>query len=133
LSTPEKVSVISNNKSQRRFIFKIRFNIEKGGNWHEIKVTQYLKGALNANINNYEYKFPVKENKKNSTIINFRLNSINEVENFKFCYSINLGIPIEALKEKCFKTGKYFPYSLMKFINPLIVAKIIKQKQINII
>ena len=81
-----------------------------------------MEGKLYANINNYEYKFPVEENEKNFTIINFIENSINEEKNFKFCYSSNLGILIEDSKENCFKNGRYIPYSF-KFINPLIVAK----------
>jgi len=122
LSTPEKVSVTSNCKSQTRFIFKIGFDVEKGGDWHEVEEGQYLEGTLYANINKYVYKFPVEENKKNFTKIKFLVNSINQEENVKFCYSTNLGLPIEASKENCFRTGRYIPYSL-EFINPLIVGK----------
>ena len=122
MSTPEKVSVSSNCKSETRFIFKIGFDVENGEDWHEVEEGQYLEGTLYANINKYVYKFPVEENKKNFTKIQFLVNSINQEENVKFCYSTNLGIPIEASKENCFRTGRYIPYSL-EFINPLIVAK----------
>ena len=122
LSFPEKISVINNHKSKTRFIFKIGFGIETMDDWHEVEEDQYLDGTLYANKNKYVYKFPVEENKKNFTKVNFLVNSVNEAENVKFCYSTNLGSAIEASKENCFRTGKYIPYTLT-FINPLIVGK----------
>jgi len=62
------------------------------------------------------------ENKRSFTKIIFTVNSINQQENVKFCYSTNLGTAIEASRENCFRTGRYIPYTLT-FINPLIVGK----------
>ena len=122
MSTPENVTVINNCKSQTRFIFKIGFDVELSQDWHEVEEEQDLQGILYANVNKYVYKFPFEENKRNFTKVRFLVNSINEEENVKFCYSTNLGIPIEASKENCFRTGKYISYNLT-FINPLIVSK----------
>ena len=122
MSIPEKVTIINIKKSNTRFIFKYGFGVESTEGWHEVEEDQYLEGTLFANKNKYVYKFPVEENKKNFTRVIFTVNSVNEAENVKFCYSTNLGIAIEASKENCFRTGKYIPYSLT-FINPLIVGK----------
>ena len=122
MSTPERVTIINNRKSNTRFIFKIGFGVESTEGWHEVEEDQNLEGTLFANKNKYVYKFPVEENKKNFTNVIFNVNSVNEVENVKFCYSTNLGIAIEASKENCFRTGKNIPYTL-SFINPLIVGK----------
>ena len=122
LSIPEKITVINNKKTKTRFIFKIGFGVENIDDWHEVEEEQFLDGTLFANKNKYVYKFPIEDNKKNFTKVNFLVNSINEAENVKFCYSTNLGSAIEASKENCFRTGKYIPYTLT-FINPLIVGK----------
>ena len=121
-STPERVSVINNKKSKTRFIFKIGFGVETSEGWHEVEEEQYLDGTLFANKNKYVYKFPVEDNKKNFTKVRFLVNSVNDAENVKFCYSTNIGTAIEASRENCFRTGKYIPYNLT-FINPFIVGK----------
>jgi len=123
MSTPDSITVINNCKSQTRFIFKIGFDVESSSEgWHEVEESQNLEGTLFANVNKYVYKFPVTENKRSFTKIIFTVNSINQQENVKFCYSTNLGTAIEASKENCFRTGRYIPYNLT-FINPLIVGK----------
>ena len=122
MSIPSKVTILNNNKSQTRIIFKIGFGVENSEDWHEVEQGQNLDGTLYANGNKYVYKFPNENNEKNFTKVNFLVNSINEIENVKFCYSTNIGMPIESSKENCFRTGKYIPYTLT-FINPLIVAK----------
>ena len=122
MSTPESITVINNCRSQTRFILKIGFDVEKSGEWQPVEEEEQISGTLYANHNKYVYKFPVGDNKKNFTYVNFTINSINEGENTKFCYSTNLGTAIEASRENCFRTGRYIPYSLI-FINPLIVGK----------
>ena len=122
MSIPERVTIINNSKSKTRFIFKIGYGVEASEDWHIVEEQQNLEGTLFANVNKYVYKFPVEENKRNFTSVTFTVNSINEVENVKFCYSTNLGIAIEASKENCFRTGKNIPYTLT-FLNPLIIGK----------
>ena len=122
MSIPSRATIVNNNKSKTRFIFKIGYGVENNPDWHIVEEDQNLEGTLYENINKYVYKFPVESNEKNFTKISFLVNSINDVENVKFCYSTNLGIPIETSRENCFRTGKYIPYTLT-FINPLIVGK----------
>ena len=52
----------------------------------------------------------------------FKVNSINDNVNTKFCYSTNLGTAISTSRENCFRTGRYIPYTLT-FLNPLIIGK----------
>ena len=122
MSTPERVTIINNSKSKTRFIFKIGYGVDSSEDWHIVEEEQNLDGTLYANVNKYVYKFPVEENKKNFTSVTFTVNSVNEAENVKFCYSTNLGIAIEASRENCFRTGRYIPYTLT-FLNPLIIGK----------
>ena len=122
MSFPDRISVINNCKTKTRFIFKIGFSIEGSDDWHEVEDQENLAGKLYANVNQYVYKFPNENDKKDYKNVSFTVNSINEAENVKFCYSTNLGIAMEASKENCFRTGKYIPYTLT-FINPLIVGK----------
>ena len=122
MSTPESITVINDCKSQTRFILKIGFDVESSGDWEQVEPEKAISGTLFANHNKYVYKFPVEDDKRNFTFVNFTVNSINQNENTKFCYSTNLGTAIEASKENCFRTGRYIPYSLV-FINPLIVGK----------
>ena len=119
---PERVTVINNCRTKTRFIFKIGYGVESSEDWHEVEEAQNLDGTLFANLNKYVYKFPNEDNKKNFTKVQFLINSLNEAENVKFCYSTNLGIPIDVSRENCFRTGKNIPYTLT-FINPLIVNK----------
>ena len=120
--TPDRVTVINKSKSKTRFIFKIGYGVETSEDWHVVEEEQNLDGTLFANLNKYVYKFPVEDNKKNFTKVNFTVNSVNDAENVKFCYSTNLGIAIEASRENCFRTGKNIVYSLT-FLNPLIIGK----------
>jgi hypothetical protein len=113
MTTPETITVINNCKSQTRFILKIGFDVESGEDWREVQPDQKIDGKLFANHNKYVYKFPVGDNKRNFTFVNFTINSINQEENTKFCYSTNLGTAIEASRENCFRTGRYIPYSLI--------------------
>ena len=122
MTTPETITVINNCKSQTRFILKIGFDVESQGDWSKVEPDKPIDGTLFANRNKYVYKFPVGDNKRNFTSVNFVVKSINEIENTKFCYSTNLGTAIEASKENCFRTGKNIPYTLT-FINPLIVGR----------
>ena len=119
---PERVTVINNCRTKTRFIFKIGYGVESSGDWHEVEEAQDLSGKLFANLNKYVYKFPNENDQKNFTMVKFLVNSLNDAENVKFCYSTNLGIAIDASRENCFRTGKYIPYTLT-FINPLIVNK----------
>ena len=67
------------------------------------------------------YKFPFEENKKDFMSVSFLVKSIDQ-PNIKFCYSTNLGVPIDTSRENCFRTGTNIPYTLT-FINPLIIGK----------
>ena len=122
MNIPEDVTIINNLKSKTRIIFKMGLNVEQGKNWKEDDSLD-IKGKLFVSGNKYVYKFPIGENKRSYTKIDFLIKGLNsEVENVKFCYSTNLGVAMEASRENCFRTGKYIPYTLT-FINPLIVSK----------
>ena len=119
---PSQITVINKAKSKTRFIFKIGLNVEHGKDWKK-DTSVNVDGTLFASGNKYVYKFPLGDNKRSYTTIDFLVNGLNtDVTNVKFCYSTNLGVAMEASKENCFRTGKYIPYTLT-FINPLIVAK----------
>jgi len=119
---PSDITVINKVKTNTRFIFKIGLNVEHGKNWKK-DTSANIAGTLFVSENKYVYKFPLGDNKRSYTTIDFLVNGINtDVTNVKFCYSTNLGVAMEASKENCFRTGKYIPYTLT-FINPLIVAK----------
>ena len=119
---PSQITVINKAKSKTRFIFKIGLNVEHGKDWKK-DTSVNIDGTLFASGNKYVYKFPLGDNKRSYTTIDFLVNGLNtDVTNVKFCYSTNLGVAMEASKENCFRTGKYIPYTLT-FINPLIVAK----------
>ena len=113
---PKEITVVNNGDSATRFIFKIGYGVESSEDWHEVEEAQNLDGTLFANLNKYVYKFPNENDQKNFTMVKFLVNSLNDAENVKFCYSTNLGIAIDASRENCFRTGKYIPYTLT-FIN----------------
>ena len=122
LNVPSDITIINDVKTKTRLIFKFGLNVEQGKNWKEDHSLD-IKGNLFVSGNKYVYKFPIDDNKRSYTTIDFLIKGINsEVENIKFCYSTNLGVAIEASRENCFRTGKYIPYTL-SFINPLIVSK----------
>ena len=123
LSIHSSVTVINNKKTNTRFIFKIGYGVESNQDWKEEEKQPNMEGTLFVNKNKYVYKFPIEEDKKNFTSVNFLVNSYNaDDENVKFCYSTNLGTAIDASRENCFRTGKYIPYNLT-FISPFIVGK----------
>ena len=68
------------------------------------------------------YKFPLSINQRNYKNVTFTVNPINNEENIKFCYSTNIGTPIDSSRENCYRTGKNIPYNLT-FINPLVMGK----------
>ena len=119
---PDKVIVNNNGNSQTRFIFKIGFGVESIKDWKEIQLENPINGSLFLNNNKYVYKFPHEDNKKNFTKVNFKITSLYQNDNVKFCFSTNLGIAIEGSKENCFKIDNNLYYNLT-FTNPLIVAK----------
>ena len=107
LSTPERVTVVNNRKTKTSFIFKLGFSVESNDEWHKEEGLQIF-GTLFENKNKYVYKFPDEpENKRDFTKVTFLVNSLNDAENVKFCYSTNLGVAIEASREN----GKYIPYN----------------------
>ena len=121
INIPKNVTFINNVKTNTRIIFKVGLNIENGKNWK--RETIDLDGQLFFSGNKFVYKFPVNNNKRDYTKIDFLVNGITtDVQNVKFCYSTNLGVALEASKENCFRTGRYISYTL-SFINPLIVSK----------
>jgi hypothetical protein len=123
MNVPEDKTIINNLKNKTRIIFKMGLNVEQEKNWKEDDSLD-IKGKLFASGNKYVYKFPIGENKRSYTKIDFLIKGLNsEVENVKFCYSTNLGVAMETPKENCFRTGKYIPYTLT-FINPFIVSKV---------
>ena len=116
MSVPERVTIINNCNSKTRFIFKIGYGFK---NW---KVDKKEAGTLYVKENKFVYEFPLGEDRLNYTKVTFLVKSSNEAENVKFCYSTNLGTPIDASKENCFRTGKNIPYSLT-FLSPFVIGK----------
>ena len=120
-SIPFKVRITNNGKTQTRFIFKSGYSVELNTDWEQISQAD-MNGTLYKNNKIWIYKFPLTDNKRNYKTVDFIVNSINDNENTKFCYSTNLGTPIASSRENCFRTGKYIPYTLT-FVNPLIIGK----------
>ena len=119
---PEKITVINNSKSKTKFIFKNGYAVDTSEDWNIVEEAENLEGTLFTSLNKYVYKFPDEENKLNFTSVTFTINSVNDKENVKFCYSTNLGLAIPSSRENCFRTGKNIPYK-MTFLNPLILGK----------
>ena len=114
---PKSAKVINNLKTETRFIFKFGLSVES--TW--IKEETKGDGDLYYKGSSYVYKFPYEENKKDFMSVSFLVKSIDQ-PNIKFCYSTNLGVPIDTSRENCFRTGTNIPYTLT-FINPLIIGK----------
>ena len=119
MNIPERVTILNNCKSETRFIFKYGLSVES--TWHEESIAG-IDGKLFFNEKAYVYKFPITSNKRNFMNVEFKVNSINDNVNTKFCYSTNLGTAISTSRENCFRTGRYIPYTLT-FLNPLIIGK----------
>ena len=123
LKTPYNIYIINNGYSSTRVIYKIGYGVES--EWIDEK--EKIEGKLYSQGNQYVYKFPIGDNKRNFTdvvldIKPIRKDTQEESENIKFCYSTSIGMPIDASRENCYRTGANIPYSLT-FINPLISAK----------
>ena len=125
---PYRVSVINNGNSDTRIIFKIGYGVES--EW--IDEDEKIEGKLYSQGNQYVYKFPFGDNKRNFTNVELNVLPMKKdgeelAENIKFCYSTSIGMPIDSSQENCYRTGANIPYTLT-FINPLIALKNYKAK-----
>ena len=123
LNTPSNVYIINNGEYSTRIIYKIGYSVEY--DWVDEK--ENIEGKLYSKGNQFVYKFPIGENKKNFTAVVLNVKPIRkdtqeESPNVKFCYSTSIGMPIDTSQENCYRTGTNIPYSLT-FINPLISPK----------
>ena len=122
LYIPTSVTIVNKIDSTTRIIFKYGLNVEQGNDWSK-DTSENINGTLFVNNNKYVYRFPIGDNKKNFTNIDFAVNGINaDIENVKFCYSTNLGVAMDTSRENCFRTGRDIPYKL-SFFNPSIIPK----------
>ena len=119
ISVPESVNLVNEGTSITRIIFKVGFGVESGWTPDSSKTT----GTVYSYNNQYVYKFPAGFNKLNFTKVDINVTPLNrDVENIKFCYSTSIGMPIQASKENCFRTGANIAYTLT-FMNPLVATK----------
>ena len=131
-SIPEAILIVNNGNTTTRLIFKLGLGVES--EWNDEGLTD-IKGKLYSLGNNYVYKFPYGDSKRNYTNVKINVKPIRdesgeEQENVKFCYSTSIGMAIDASKENCFRTGANIPYELT-FVNPLIAPKNYKSTSDN--
>ena len=120
-NTPNRVRVYNSGEYAIRFIFKYGYAVEESRDWTEV-TPQGIEGRVYKRKKMLVYKFPLSINQRNYKNVTFTVNPINNEENIKFCYSTNIGTPIDSSRENCYRTGKNIPYNLT-FINPLVMGK----------
>ena len=118
---PDRVRITNNVETPTRFIFKFGYGVELSTDWTDVTPSG-VEGNLYKKNKKFIYKFPMTANKRNYKTVSFTVNPLNDEENTKFCYSTNIGTPIDSSRENCFRTGKNIPYTLT-FVNPLIIGK----------
>ena len=102
--------------SDTRIIIKVGYPNNQWSNTDDpnVKYNQYL--------DLYAFTFPMDNSKYNYTYAMLKTSGTDEDDNVKYCFSINIGLPLAPSSENCYRVASDNPYTL-KVYNPLNMYK----------